>query len=134
MIIFHKNDNFRRINAKINKLFKNIYPNIPAEFESDWCSLYRVIAKKKIDKLHTQTHTHTHTHKHTHTLTHTHTHTHTYIFVRRVFFQCWSYISKKNRDLTTDFWPRFKALLNQRLRKQNWYQDLIYRPNFFWKL
>ena len=49
MTIFHKNENFSRINAKINRLFKKIYSNIPAKFDSDGCRLYWVIGKTKID-------------------------------------------------------------------------------------
>ena len=59
MTIFHKNENCRRINAKINRILKKIYSNIPANLESNWCRLYWVIAKTKIDNLHTHTHIHT---------------------------------------------------------------------------
>ena len=98
MTIFHKNENFRRINAKTNKLLKNIYPNIPAKFESDWYSLYRVIAKKKIDNLHTQTHTHTYTH----TRTHSHTHTHIHTFSSDDFFFNVDYIYAKKKKSRFD--------------------------------
>ena len=120
MTIFHKNENFRRINGKINRLLKKIYSNIPAEFESGWCRLYWVIAKTNNDNSHTQTYTHTHTNIH---------------FRQTTFFSIYIiYMPKKSRNLTIDFWLRLEALLNQKLRKQNWHLDLIYRPNFFWKL
>ena len=51
MTKFHKNENFRRINVKINRLFEKIYSKISTKFESNWCSLYWVIAKTKIDNL-----------------------------------------------------------------------------------
>ena len=57
-----------------------------------------------------------HTHIHTNKQTHTHTSTdHIY--------------TKKNRNLTIDFWPRFKALLNRRLRKQNYNFDSLKSSN-----
>ena len=80
MTIFHKKENFRRIIAEIKRLPKKIYSNIPAKFESDWCSLYWVIEKTKIDNLHTQTNTHT------------------YIFGRRLFFNVdYTYAKKKSK-------------------------------------
>ena len=61
MTIFHKNENFRRINDKINRDLEKTYTNNHAKFQSDRCKLFQVIAKTKIDNLHTHTHTHIHT-------------------------------------------------------------------------
>ena len=63
------------------------------------------------------------THKQTDRLADKETHkqtnkpTHTYIFGKRLFDLIINE-QRKWRNLTIDFWPRFKALLNQRLRQQ----------------